>query len=183
VLWSIAVNVHGDADPAPLPYAPLANPLDVAQAIVLVALATWAVRARREDPGLFGRLPPGAVAAALCAIAFVWVNAVALRTIHFWYDVPYTPHALWRSPLVQAVLSLLWSTIALATMALANRRASRAPWLAGAVLLGVVVVKLFAVELAQVGTITRIVSFIGVGLLLLLIGYLAPVPPRRKEDA
>ncbi len=54
--------------------------------------------------------------------------------------------------------------------------------MAGAVLLGVVVAKLFLVELAQVGTITRIVSFIGVGLLLLLIGYLAPVPP-RKEDA
>ena len=36
------------------------------------------------------------------------------------------------------------------------------------------------VELAQVGTITRIVSFIGVGLLLLLIGYLAPVPPRKE---
>ena len=52
--------------------------------------------------------------------------------------------------------------------------------MAGAVLLGVVVAKLFLVELAQVGTITRIVSFIGVGLLLLLIGYLAPVPPRKE---
>ena len=31
-----------------------------------------------------------------------------------------------------------------------------------------------------VGTITRIVYFIGVGLLLLLIGYLAPVPPRKE---
>ncbi len=125
-------------------------------------------------------LPRGAVAAVLAALVFVWINAIALRSIHFWYDVPYTAHALWRSTLVQATLALLWSAIALATMAYANRRQWRAPWFAGAALLGVVVAKLFLVELAQVGTITRIVSFIGVGLLLLLIGYLAPVPPRKE---
>lgn len=182
-LWSLAANLHGDGDPAPLPYFPLANPLDVTQAIVLVAGAMWAMRVRREDPGVFDALPRGAIAVVFTALVFIWINAIALRTIHFWYDVPYTIHALWRSTLVQATLSLLWSGIALATMAFANRRQWRTPWMAGATLLGVVVAKLFLVELAQVGTITRIVSFIGVGLLLLLIGYLAPVPPHRKEDA
>ena len=39
----------------------------------------------------------------------------------------------------------------------------------------------YAVPPPAYGGIERIVSFIGVGLLLLLIGYLAPVPPRRKE--
>ncbi len=180
VLWSLAASVHGDGDPAPLPYFPLANPLDVTQAIVLMAVALWTLRARREDPALSDMLPRGAVAAVLAALVFVWINAIALRSIHFWYDVPYTAHALWRSTLVQATLALLWSAIALATMAYANRRQWRAPWFAGAALLGVVVAKLFLVELAQVGTITRIVSFIGVGLLLLLIGYLAPVPPRKE---
>ncbi len=182
VLWSLAANVHGDGDPAPLVYAPFFNPLDLTQAIVLVACATWIVRVRRDDPGVFDALPEGAIAAAFSALVFLWINAIALRTIHFWFDVPYTPHALWHSTLVQAVLSLLWSSIALATMVYANRRQWRTPWIAGATLLGVVVAKLFAVELSQVGTVTRIVSFIGVGLLLLLIGYLAPVPPRRTED-
>ncbi len=178
-LWSLAANVHGDGDPAPLTYLPLFNPLDLTQAIVFLACATWIVRVRREDPGIFDALPKGTIAVVFCALVFLWINAIALRTVHFWFDVPYTPHALWRSTLVQAVLSLLWSSIALATMVYANRRQWRAPWITGATLLGVVVAKLFAVELAQVGTVTRIVSFIGVGLLLLLIGYLAPVPPRR----
>ncbi|MBC8119662.1 MAG: DUF2339 domain-containing protein, partial [Burkholderiaceae bacterium] len=40
-----------------------------------------------------------------------------------------------------------------------------------------VVVKLFFVDLSAQGTIERIVSFVGVGLLIMLIGYLAPVPP------
>jgi uncharacterized membrane protein len=183
IFWSLAINVRGDGNPAPLPFVPLVNPLDLTQALVLVAGATWVLRVRRDDAGVFIGFPQGAVAAVFAALLFLWINALVLRTIHFWYDVPYTPHALWHSTLVQAVLSLLWSILALATMVYANRRRWRTPWLAGAGLLGIVVAKLFAVELAQVGTITRIVSFIGVGLLLLLIGYLAPVPPRRTEDA
>ena len=58
----------------------------------------------------------------------------------------------------------------------------RTLWVAGAVLLGAVVVKLFLVDLANSGTVERIVSFIGVGALLLVIGYLAPVPPGEKTE-
>ena len=48
--------------------------------------------------------------------------------------------------------------------------------------MGVVVVKLFLVELGDSGSLTRIVSFLGVGLLLLVVGYFAPVPPRAELD-
>jgi uncharacterized membrane protein len=47
--------------------------------------------------------------------------------------------------------------------------------------MAVVVAKLFLVELAARGSLTRIVSFIVVGLLLLLVGYFAPLPPKRNE--
>jgi uncharacterized membrane protein len=53
-------------------------------------------------------------------------------------------------------------------------------WIAGAILLGLVIVKLFTVDLADIGTVARIVSFMGVGLLLLVIGYFAPLPPRTE---
>jgi uncharacterized membrane protein len=33
------------------------------------------------------------------------------------------------------------------------------------------------VDLSSVGTIERIVSFIGVGLLMLVLGYFSPLPP------
>jgi uncharacterized membrane protein len=46
--------------------------------------------------------------------------------------------------------------------------------------MAVVVGKLFLVDLSHIGGIERIVSFIGVGLLMLLVGYLAPVPPRAE---
>ena len=52
----------------------------------------------------------------------------------------------------------------------------------GAALLGVVVLKLAVNDLGNTGTVARIVSFIGVGVLLMVIGYLAPVPPKMLRD-
>ena len=45
-----------------------------------------------------------------------------------------------------------------------------------------VVLKLFTVDLTQTGTIERIISFIGVGILLLVVGYFAPAPPRDRQE-
>jgi uncharacterized membrane protein len=41
---------------------------------------------------------------------------------------------------------------------------------------------LFLVDLSRVGTIERIVSFVGVGVLMLVIGYFSPLPPAADED-
>jgi uncharacterized membrane protein len=46
----------------------------------------------------------------------------------------------------------------------------------------VVVVKLFLVDLSSTGTIARIASFLSVGVLLLVTGYLAPLPPRQADE-
>ncbi|MEO8187045.1 MAG: DUF2339 domain-containing protein, partial [Burkholderiaceae bacterium] len=83
--------------------------------------------------------------------------------------------------LVQAVLSLLWTGTAMGLMVLAHRRTMRGWWGVGAALLAAVVVKLFFVDLSGQGTIERIVSFVGVGVLILVIGYLAPVPPSAPQ--
>jgi len=45
------------------------------------------------------------------------------------------------------------------------------------------VIKLFLVDLGNTGTLERIISFIGIGALLLLVGYLAPVPPKGATNA
>jgi len=51
------------------------------------------------------------------------------------------------------------------------------------VLLGLVVLKLFLVDLSGTGTVARIVSFIVVGILMLVIGYFSPMPPAKKEES
>ena len=88
---------------------------------------------------------------------------------------------MWQSMLVQAALAIFWTLLALGTVLAATRMKLRPLWLAGAALMGAVVVKLFLVDLANVGGIERIVSFIGVGVLMLVIGYFSPVPPRTSE--
>lgn len=56
-------------------------------------------------------------------------------------------------------------------------------WFVGAALLGIVVLKLILLDLSQSATLTRVISFIGAGGVMLIIAYLAPLPrrlPRRR---
>jgi len=46
-----------------------------------------------------------------------------------------------------------------------------------------VVAKLLLVDLSNVGAIARVISFIGAGLMMLLIGYIAPLPPANRPLA
>ena len=67
-------------------------------------------------------------------------------------------------------------------MTLATKRGLRTVWIIGAVILGAVVLKLFVVDLAGKGTVERIISFVGVGVLMLVIGWFSPVPPRTQAE-
>ena len=78
-------------------------------------------------------------------------------------------------------ISILWSVIGVTMMVIASRLQNRIIWLAAAGLLVAVVAKLFLVDLAATGTIARIVSFLIVGGLLILVGYLSPLPPKRSK--
>jgi uncharacterized membrane protein len=48
----------------------------------------------------------------------------------------------------------------------------------GAGLLGLVVVKLLLIDLSNAGGAERIIAFIVVGVLMLVVGYFAPLPPK-----
>jgi uncharacterized membrane protein len=95
--------------------------------------------------------------------------------------VPFSFEAMLSSTLVQTSLSIFWAMLALTTMLVAAKRANRVVWIIGAGLLAIVILKLFLVDLSKIGTIERIVSFVGVGLLMLILGYFSPVPPVAKE--
>ena len=121
------------------------------------------------------------VFAALAVLTFIWLNAALLRTIHHWAGVPFELQVMLRSTLVETSISIFWAVLALTTMLAATRTGARAVWLTGAGLLGVVIAKLFLVDLSHIGTIERIVSFVGVGLLMLVIGYFSPLPPALEN--
>jgi len=181
-LWMVHVNFDSRGDPAPLPYLPLLNPLDLAQGAALLALYAWFRRLRAAPfaPQLFRTAELAYV--CLGSIGFFWLNGVLLRTVHYWAGVPFALDAMMRSMLVQASLSIFWSVLALCIMLSATHLRVRPLWLTGAGLMALVVVKLFFIDLSNIGGIERIVSFIGVGLLMLVIGYVSPVPPVAVEE-
>jgi uncharacterized membrane protein len=45
------------------------------------------------------------------------------------------------------------------------------------------VAKLLLVDLSGSGTVARIISFLVVGVLMLIIGYFSPMPPTNKESS
>lgn len=177
LLWSVIANIDSSGAAQPLPYLPLVNPLDLGIGLALAASWRWW---RSDGAAQAVCVAPAAGPSALGAAAFVWVNAMLVRSFHHYGDVPYAFNAWVHSFAVQTGLTLLWTMIALALMWLATRRVSRPVWMVGAVLLAAVVLKLLIVDLAGSGTVARIVSFIGVGVLMLVIGYVAPLPAKQE---
>jgi len=108
---------------------------------------------------------------------------VVLRTAHHWGDVPWRLSSLLASKPLQAALTLTWTLTALTAMVVATRRRLRPLWMLGAVLLAAVVAKLFLVDLSALSGLPRVVAFLGVGILLLVIGFLSPLPPAAQADA
>lgn len=173
LLWAWLANMVSTGAAQPLPHLPLINPLDLGIAAALVAATAWW---RSEGAAVLRNKQPSVGPALLGGLGFLWINGIMLRAFFHWGGVPYRLDAWADSLMVQTGLTLLWSAIALALMWLSARRAARALWITGAVLLGLVVLKLLLVDLSGSGTVTRIVSFIGVGVLMLVIGYVAPLP-------
>lgn len=180
-VWSVYVNVRSTGDPSPLPYLPLLNPLDLAQALTLHALVAWQRRAAQCAPGIVSH--GTAWSWTFGFLGLLWTSGIVARTVHHYAGVRFAVPDLFASTLLQASLSLLWTTLALALMVYANRTAQRIVWIAGAGLLALVTAKLFLVDLANSGTVARIVTFIGVGLLFLAVGYISPVPPAASTRA
>jgi uncharacterized membrane protein len=177
--WFWLANWFSDGAADPLPYIPLINPLEIGLLISLAGVFSWT----REHPPTLGVSADRAQKAALViagASLFALVTAMVMRTAHHWAGVAWHTDALFESMRVQAGLSIVWTLMALALMITGHLRARRDLWIVGAALIGIVVAKLFFVELSNRGGLERIVSFIGVGILLLVVGYFAPLPPKNS---
>jgi len=177
----VACTARGNA--APLPYIPLLNPIDLIVALAIGGVALWLKRVRASalvsaGSWLRGAVPLGVVAFA----AFVGVNTVWLRFSHHFFHITWNADALASSFVVQAGYSVLWTLLGVGAMWTAHRRGLRAVWQAGAALLGLTVIKLLLVDLANSGGGERIVAFIGVGLMMVAVGYFAPLPPSAAKS-
>lgn len=169
--------VLSPGDFSPLPHLPLLNPLGLLAALLLAVALAWRSRAAAEEDHLLKAPAESSWAPALAVGGVILATMAAARTVHHWLDVAWDGEALFESTELQVSLSILWAVVALSGMVVGVRLARRAVWVAGASFMGIVVLKLFLVDLSNQNALGRVVSFIVVGVLLLIVGYLAPVPP------
>jgi uncharacterized membrane protein len=184
-LAACLISLHNPGDSAPLPFLPIINPLDLAMLALMSVLGLWVLQlpSLGEGPawGLLGRLGGWLVG----ILAFALANAGIARAIHQFSGVPFVWSDLFNSATLQTTLALFWGVLALLLMALAHHRGQQTGgwqgvWTFGAAILGLTVLKLFLVDLANSGTVARIISFISVGLLIIVIAYFWPLPPRTR---
>lgn len=171
--WMLMSNGLSTGQLWGLPYIPIINGLD----ICLIASGLLLYRLSAYLPVTL--IKPAQ--AALGLAAFVSLTGLIIRTLHQWAATPSWDSGAWQVDLVQTSLTIIWTLCALLLTGLASRYGWRQVWLAGIALLIVVVIKLLLVDLSNVGAVARIVSFIGAGLLMLLIGYIAPLPPSATD--
>lgn len=164
--WAQSLLLSGDT--APLPFLPLVNPSELLQAIGLIVAARWAWQ-RVPEPA------PALVAGA----ALLVLSLAGLRAVHHFAGLAWNPMIL-NHGVAQTTLTVLWSILGVGAWLLGSRRQRWSLWLAGAITMGLVLLKLVLVDRQYVGNIAGIVSFMAVGLLLVLVGRIAPTPPRHE---
>jgi len=177
IVLVVGVCINDPGNPSPLPYIPVLNPFDVLSVVALAMLWRLVKLERKKDYwGLdkASRIPEFVLGGS----ALLLSTYAVVRAVHHFTGVAWESSALMGSVSVQSTLSIYWAILGLSGMVLGTKRAQRSIWMSGAGLMIVVVLKLFVIDLGNTGTVARIISFLGVGVMLLVVGYFSPVPPR-----
>jgi uncharacterized membrane protein len=170
----IGLFLDGDADP--LRYVPLLNPVELLLLIILMCVARWLADA--STPQAFRRGRP----IVLGVLGMAFATSATLRAVHQLGGVPWSS-ALNASSLAQMSLTVVWSVLGLLAWVWGSRRGQRLVWLAGAITMAVVLLKLLLIDRGHLGNLFGIASFIAYGLLCTVIGYLAPAPPKHSNPS
>lgn len=164
-------SLFQSGDPEPIRFIPLFNPQELLQLGSLTALAMW--MRDRDAPNSFRSFR----AAWLSIGGFALITSATLRAVHHLGGIAWSESVI-TANLSQTSLAVVWSVLGVAGWVIGSRRGNRPLWLAGAVLMAIVLVKLLLIDRQHLGNLFGIASFIAYGLLCTLVGYLAPAPPR-----
>ena len=184
-LGGLALALLSNGNAAPLPYIPLLNPTEITVALVMAVGVSWMLLLRRlyTAQEMSNPFASRSIWIPYLLLGFVFINTVWLRIAHHFFAVPWDAERLFSSFFVQTGYAILWSVMALIMMVTGHRKARRGVWMLGAALLGLTVLKLIAIDMSNTGGVARVVAFIGVGVLILIVGFFAPLPPSTKIEA
>lgn len=175
----VLLSPFGASSAGPLVWLPLMNSLDLPSVGIWLLLLSLPSASLPGDPVKIRSF----LRRGLAAWLLVWMLATAARAFHHASGVPWELSDLWAHRPLQATWSLLITAQALGLCWWASRKSLRPLWRIGAILLLFVTAKLVLVDLSGTGSVARIVSFLGAGLLMVGIGYLSPIPPVSLPSA
>ncbi|TCB67449.1 DUF2339 domain-containing protein [Acinetobacter sp. ANC 4178] len=177
LLWLLVFNL--DSYSAVHYYvAPLLNLTDLLSLLMFTGLL-WIIY--RHDFEKQSSLEWG-VKISTILMGLLVFSSIVVRAMHHYLATPLWGSAIWHDGSVQLSLTLLWVVLAFVLMTFSSQRHIRQIWFVGAALLAIVVLKLLLLDLSQSGTLTRVISFIASGAVMLLIAYIAPLPPSLNEQ-
>lgn len=178
IIWFINANLTTPPQFA-VPYLPVLNMVEFASLAVLYQLYYWL---KSSPISISIHNETNVLAVSLPILFLLLISCGTMRLWHFYADIPWQAEDLLSSLAIQASLSIIWALTAIMLMVSGHRASNRTRWFFGVAVMTVVIFKLFFVELSNSDSIERIVSFIVVGLLLLLVGWFAPIPPKQKAE-
>lgn len=156
-------------------WLPIFNPFDLVSIAMLIGFI-WILNLQMKA-GLEKSL--GAI---LMMSSLLWLSSyVVLRALHVYFATPYNDWKMWENALVQLSFTLLWVSLAFICMLTATKRNLRSLWIFGGCILVLVTLKLVLFDLSHIGTLTRVISFLGAGLVMLVIAYIAPMPELEEK--
>ncbi|MDN5643908.1 MAG: DUF2339 domain-containing protein [Acinetobacter sp.] len=156
-------------------WLPIFNPFDLVSIAMLIGFI-WMLNLQMKA-GLEKSL--GAI---LMMSSLLWLSSyVVLRALHVYFLTPYNDWQMWENALVQLSFTLLWVSLAFICMLTATKRNLRSLWIFGGCILVLVTLKLVLFDLSHIGTLTRVISFLGAGLVMLIIAYIAPMPELEEK--
>ncbi|MCW2255216.1 putative membrane protein [Providencia alcalifaciens] len=164
-------------------YIPLINPLDEAGlfSIASLFLMRRALVQKLKRVTQFDLIVIRGLSFSGIVLSALWFNGIILRALSDFAGIHWVFDALFDSRLVQTVLSISWSIVALGFMLFAGVKQNRISWFFGAGIFTCVIAKLFLVDIYGQDGLSRAISFIAVAVLILVVGYFSPLPPKKAQ--
>jgi uncharacterized membrane protein len=167
--WMIGLFLEGSS--SPVMYLPIINPLELSMLAVAVLFVAY-IRDEKIAVHSLNKILP--------YVGFVFITMATLRGVHHLHGEPWNASIL-SSGFTQASLTIVWSLLGVSGLILGSRRGDRKQWMAGGLLMLFVLGKLILIDRTYMSNIPGIVSCLAVGLLLVVVGYFSPQPPKEKE--
>lgn len=190
ITYLLISGISMDGIIAHWPYLPLINPLEASVIFALCMITIWlklAINYSQFDRPNANLLNlkislPNSVLIPLIILSLLWTNSIIIRSLSQWLHINWSWYSLWHSKLTQATLSLIWTLIAVLLVTIGHRYLQRKTWFTGVIVQILVVIKLMCVDSMELDGLLRAFAFIIIAILMLIIGYLAPLPPKNNID-